>query len=215
MTGNPFPPALIDAARDGEFAALDTLAERIVNRVRAIILSEQSNGDWQFMDADDATQDICIKVCGRLHSFKGRSAFGSWLRVIVLNHLKDLARRQQTHRKRFGSPVSLDEPLPGRETGGLTVADTVAGCDGNEVIEARVDKEDVRFAPERLVRDFVDSYPNRKHADMFNLRHRHGMEHHEIAEKRGIPTGTVSVTLKRMEEKFTTYVRTTHTEVVP
>lgn len=42
-----------------------------------------------FHDAEDAFQDILLKVMTHLSSFKGESAFTTWVFRIAVNHLKD------------------------------------------------------------------------------------------------------------------------------
>lgn len=41
-----------------------------------------------FPDAEDATQDILLKIITHLSSFKGKSAFSTWVFRIAANHLK-------------------------------------------------------------------------------------------------------------------------------
>ena len=42
-----------------------------------------------FPDAEDASQDIILKVMTHLSSFKGESSFSTWVFRIAVNHLKD------------------------------------------------------------------------------------------------------------------------------
>ena len=42
-----------------------------------------------FHDAEDATQDILLKVITHLSSFKGESSFSTWVFSIATNHLKN------------------------------------------------------------------------------------------------------------------------------
>ena len=42
-----------------------------------------------FPDAEDASQDILLKVITHLSSFKGDSAFCTWVFSIAMNHLKN------------------------------------------------------------------------------------------------------------------------------
>lgn len=42
-----------------------------------------------FPDAEDASQDILLKVMTHLSSFKGESSFSTWVFRIAVNHLKD------------------------------------------------------------------------------------------------------------------------------
>ncbi len=51
---------------------------------------------WRRADAEDATQDILLKVLKGLHSYRGDSAFRTWLYRIAVNHIMDM--RQQDWR---------------------------------------------------------------------------------------------------------------------
>src|SRR5258708_8283047 len=48
-------------------------------------------------DAEDATQEILIKVLTRLASFEGRSSFRTWLYRIVVNHVLNMKRGRVEH----------------------------------------------------------------------------------------------------------------------
>ncbi|GAB4529485.1 MAG: hypothetical protein OHK0046_49430 [Anaerolineae bacterium] len=45
------------------------------------------------MDAEDATQEILIKVITNLASFRGESAFETWVHRVAVNHLMNLKQR--------------------------------------------------------------------------------------------------------------------------
>jgi RNA polymerase sigma factor (sigma-70 family) len=48
-------------------------------------------------DAEDATQEILIKVVTQLSSFEGRSSFRTWLYRIVVNHVLNMRRGRIEH----------------------------------------------------------------------------------------------------------------------
>jgi RNA polymerase sigma factor (sigma-70 family) len=48
-------------------------------------------------DAEDATQEILVKVMTRLSSFEGRSSFRTWLYRIVVNHVLNMKRGRVEH----------------------------------------------------------------------------------------------------------------------
>ncbi|WDR04278.1 sigma-70 family RNA polymerase sigma factor [Devosia algicola] len=43
-------------------------------------------------DAEDVTQDVCVKLGSAIGSFDGRARFSSWLYRVVLNSVRDLQR---------------------------------------------------------------------------------------------------------------------------
>ncbi len=205
---DPFPDALLASACGGEWQAIEALAERMVNHVRAVVLGMQARGDWRFADADDVTSEVCVKACNHLKRFDGRSAFRTWLRQIVMNHLRDLARKAKTRQKRLGTRMSLESPASGAfGQDGRRLEEVLAGEDGNQTIVAALDKDQRELPPEHLIRLFLDTVSNERHATIFRMRHCDGRGHHEIARLLSLPNGTVSVTLKRMEEKFAVYVK--------
>jgi RNA polymerase sigma factor (sigma-70 family) len=79
---------LVKRARSGERKALEDLLQRhqgwIYNIALRMIYHPQ--------DAEDATQEILIKLLTRLSSFEGRSTFRTWLYRIVVNHLLNMKR---------------------------------------------------------------------------------------------------------------------------
>jgi RNA polymerase sigma factor (sigma-70 family) len=79
---------LVRLVQQGDRGALDALIERhrpwIYNlAVRMVYLPQ---------DADDAAQEILIKVITRLSSFEGRSSLRTWLYRIAVNHLLNMKR---------------------------------------------------------------------------------------------------------------------------
>jgi RNA polymerase sigma factor (sigma-70 family) len=50
-------------------------------------------------DAEDITQESCIRLARGLHSFKGDSAFTSWLYRLVINTAKDWYKSNNRHPK--------------------------------------------------------------------------------------------------------------------
>lgn len=48
---------------------------------------------WEPLDAEDATQEILIRVVHNLASFRGDSAFETWVHRIAVNHLLKLKAR--------------------------------------------------------------------------------------------------------------------------
>ena len=82
---------LVVRARAGDRKALEDLIERhqawIYNIALRMLFHPQ--------DAEDATQEILVKVVTRLSSFEGRSTFRTWLHRIVVNHLLNVKRGRE------------------------------------------------------------------------------------------------------------------------
>ncbi|MDZ7317389.1 MAG: RNA polymerase sigma factor [candidate division KSB1 bacterium] len=206
ITEDSFPKELVDAACAGDGHAIEQLAARTINYLQAMLRYLQAQGSWRVADPDDATMEVVVRVLGRLHTYEARSSFSSWLRRIMLNYLKDKARQEQA-RRRAGQTVSLDGPTPGSNQGDnyRPLSDTIAGSDGRDIVAA-LDDEEVKFSPQRLVLQFLETVPNGKHVEIFRLRHLQGLSYREISDRLSVPLGAVGVTLKRMEEKFRAFV---------
>ncbi len=77
--------ALIEKATAGEKESLETVLLSVQDFVFNLSLRMLGS----FPDAEDATQDILLKVITHLSSFKGESAFSTWVFRIAVNHLKN------------------------------------------------------------------------------------------------------------------------------
>ena len=76
---------LIDQATTGNKAAL----EAVLADVQDLVFNLSLRMLGTFHDAEDASQDILLKVMTHLSSFKGESAFTTWVFRIAVNHLKN------------------------------------------------------------------------------------------------------------------------------
>ena len=76
---------LIEKAAAGDKNSLETVILNIQDFVFNLSLRMLGT----FPDAGDATQDILLKVITHLSSFKGESAFSTWVFRIATNHLKN------------------------------------------------------------------------------------------------------------------------------
>lgn len=79
---------LVRLVKEGDRGALETLIERhrpwLYNVALRMVYLPQ--------DADDAAQEILIKVVTKLGAFEGRSSFRTWLYRIAVNHLLNMRR---------------------------------------------------------------------------------------------------------------------------
>ena len=77
--------ALVNKATAGDKKALETL----VASVQDIVFNLSLRMLGTFADAEDATQDILLKMITHLSSFRGDSSFTTWVFSIAANHLKN------------------------------------------------------------------------------------------------------------------------------
>ena len=80
--------ALVEKATAGDKEALETL----VAGVRDIVFNLSLRMLGTFPDAEDATQDILLKMITHLSSFRGDSLFTTWVFSIAANYLKNYKR---------------------------------------------------------------------------------------------------------------------------
>ncbi len=83
-------PALIAGALGGDERALAALLRAIEPPVFRLALRMLGH----FGDAEDATQEVLIKLTTALASFDGRSAFTTWAYSVTANHVRDLLERR-------------------------------------------------------------------------------------------------------------------------
>jgi RNA polymerase sigma factor (sigma-70 family) len=85
---------LVRRIQNGDREALESLVRRhqdwiYNNGLRMVYLPE---------DAEDATQEILIKLLTKLSTFEGRSSFRTWLYRLVCNHVLNMKRGGRTRR---------------------------------------------------------------------------------------------------------------------
>lgn len=76
---------LIQKATAGDKPSLET----VICSVQDLVFNLSLRMLGTFPDAEDASQDILLKVMTHLSSFKGESSFSTWVFRIAVNHLKD------------------------------------------------------------------------------------------------------------------------------
>jgi RNA polymerase sigma factor (sigma-70 family) len=79
---------LVRRIRDGDRDALERLVLRHQNWIYNIVLRMV----YHPYDAEDATQEVLIKLLTKLSTFEARSSFRTWLYRIVVNHVLNMKR---------------------------------------------------------------------------------------------------------------------------
>lgn len=124
--------ALAARGRDGDREALEGLVAAIQDRIYALALRML----WHPEDARDAAQEILVRVVTHLSSFRGESAFTTWVYRVAANHLltfrKSRLEEQRYTFERFGEELedglSEERPsLPGVEHA-LLLEEIKIGC---------------------------------------------------------------------------------------
>ncbi len=169
---------LIKRAQKGDAAALEALLMLYEKRVYNIAYRYMGNE----ADAYDMAQEALIKLYRGVRSFKGQSAFSSWVYRLTVNTCLDGLR------KRRKTPMSLDLALENGvmfEAGEGTAPEACALS-----IENAADIQ-------RAICTLSDG-----HKEVVVLRDINGLTYEEIAYSLGISVGTVKSRLNRGRQRL-------------
>jgi len=104
--------ALVQAAREGDIAAFETLLKRYDRNVFRIANHITQNRE----DAEDVVQDAFLKAYQKLDQFQGNSKFYTWLvRIAVNEALMKLRKRKASKTVSIDEDVETDEGFVPRE----------------------------------------------------------------------------------------------------
>jgi RNA polymerase sigma-70 factor, ECF subfamily len=120
----PSPPVrgvteTVRRAQAGDEASFETIYREHAGRVYALCLRLTANA----ADAQERVQDVFVRAWERLGSFRGESAFGSWLHRLVVNVVlaeRRGARRREQRVLAVEDPSALERPS-GDGLAGLSV----------------------------------------------------------------------------------------------
>ncbi|MGH7356652.1 MAG: RNA polymerase sigma factor [Candidatus Rokuibacteriota bacterium] len=96
--------ALVEALRSADPEAAERLVDRFGSRVYRLALRITGSNE----DAEEVTQDALWTAARKIGTFKGESAFGSWIYRIAAN----AAYQKLRSRKSRAREVLLDDVLP-------------------------------------------------------------------------------------------------------
>ena len=80
---------LVEQANAGDTVAFATLLERHYDLIYRLSYRMLGNKP----DAEDITQDVCVALPKKLHSFSGNSKLTTWLYQVTVNTCRDFRRR--------------------------------------------------------------------------------------------------------------------------
>lgn len=86
---------LVELAMEGDGNAIEQLIKSVQDRIYGLAVKML----YSIPDAEDAAQEILIKIVTRLGSFRKESAFHTWAMKIAANHL--LNKRKSKYSKAF------------------------------------------------------------------------------------------------------------------
>ena len=166
---------LAQAAAEGSMPAFEELYNRHHRRVYAICLRMLQNAS----EAEDLTQDVFIQLYRKIGSFRGDSAFTTWLHRMTVNQVLMHFRKRT---------VKFEKVTEEGETPDQIVAGT-----SNPLKMQVVDK----IALEDAIEQLPDGYKN-----VFVLHDIEGFEHEEVAQILGCSVGTSKSQLHKARLKL-------------
>jgi RNA polymerase sigma-70 factor (ECF subfamily) len=154
----------VSLASAGDTDAFERLYRRHVPRVASL-------ARWLVdpADADDAVQEVFIRVWQKLHTFAGQAAFSTWLHRVAVNLLVRRRQNQAQSRKRH---VHDEAPML--------------------ALTSAPERPDLRVAIERAVEKLPAGA-----REVFVLHDMEGYKHDEIAELLAVDPGTSRSQLHR------------------
>jgi len=171
---------LIEDVLDGHKEAFDVLVEKYQHRVIQLVARYVRDKS----EAEDIAQDSFVKAYKALPSFKGDSAFYTWLYRIAVNtaknHLVARARRSSNNEVDVLEAENFDDAFK------LKVSDTP---------EHLLLTEEIRLAVQRAIEGLPEELKR-----AIRYRELEGMTYDQIAKKMGCPVGTVRSRIFRARE---------------
>jgi RNA polymerase sigma-70 factor (ECF subfamily) len=170
--------ALIERSRHGDLAAFD----RLVRQYERSVFNTAYRLSGSHDDAADIAQEAFVRAWNNLKSFRGDSAFSTWLYRIVTNvFLDDRKKKRARPHRSLEDVLTLDESTVQRQFEDPTPGpqDLAEGDERRKILE-----QAIATLPEGQ-RIMVVMY------------HTQGLSYEEIAEITQLPMGTVKSRLNR------------------
>jgi RNA polymerase sigma-70 factor (ECF subfamily) len=178
---------LVDRVLGGDQNAFNLLVLRYQHRVAALI----SRFVHDSHEVEDVCQEAFIKAYRALHSFRGDSAFYTWLYRIAVNTAKNhLVSR---NRRPPASDVDIDE---------AEVSDLGAVLREIENPESVLARDKLKQAIDTAVEELPEDLRT-----AFTLREFSGLSYEDITEVMNCPVGTVRSRIFRAREAIDKKIR--------
>ncbi len=166
---------LTQAASQGDMAAFEEIYQRHHRRVYSICLRMLQN----VYEAEDLTQDVFIQLYRKVGSFRGDSAFTTWLHRMTVNQvLMHFRKRNVKYEKTTEEGETPDQIVHG-----------TADPDRMPIVD--------KIALESAIEQLPTGYKN-----VFVLHDVEGFEHEEVARILGCSVGTSKSQLHKARLKL-------------
>ena len=166
-TGEIPEPELIRLAQQGDAAAFEALYQLHNRRVYSLCLRMVGNT----AEAEDLTQEAFLQLFRKISTFRGESAFSTWLHRLAVNVVL------MKLRKKSGKETSLEQVTDPDEDSGTPRRDFGAA---DVRLSGSLDRVNLQRAVEQLPPGYKA---------VFVLHDVEGFEHNEIAEIMGCSIG--------------------------
>jgi len=176
---------LIARACSADTDAFCQLAERYERRIYSLALHYCHNPH----DAEDLSQEVWLKAYRAIGTFRGESAFYTWIRKITINCFLNSTRAQVA---RWYPASFTDENLIGGYEARLTSANSETTFQNRILFASVMDAMSSLTPRQRLI---------------FALKHQEGMTYEEIATAIGCSTGTVKKAVARAVAKLRVHLQ--------
>lgn len=162
---------LVSKVQDGDRCAFDQLVTRYQSRLLRLILRIVHDN----ADAEDVLQDTLVRAYRAIHSFRGDSAFYTWLFRIAVNTATAFmtGRRHRMAERTDSAATSSSTAIAERDTDAITPEDILQGKQLAELVDRAV----ASLAPE--------------HSAAITMHEVDGLSYQEIADAMLCPIGTV------------------------
>ncbi|OGD37858.1 MAG: hypothetical protein A2V45_03810 [Candidatus Aminicenantes bacterium RBG_19FT_COMBO_58_17] len=168
---------LIRRSQAGDGEAFGVLVERYKGKVFSLAYGFTRDRT----SADDLAQEVLIKAYFSLPKFKAKSAFGTWLYRIAVNHAKDFLRKNKGRQKE----ISIED-----------VGEQTLTAENKSLEEKRVEE-----GRRQIVQAALARLPE-KYRVILTLRDIDGLSYEDISGVLKLSPGTVDSRLHRARRKL-------------
>lgn len=166
---------LCQRASSGDLVAFELIYQRYHRRTYSLTMRMTNNPS----EAEDLTQEVFIQLFRKAGSFRGDSAFSTWLHRLTVNQVLMHFRRRSVKNER----VSDDGEMPEQTVHGTSNPSKMPVVD--------------RIALKNAIAQLPNGYRN-----VFVLHDVEGYEHEEVARMMGISVGTSKSQLHKARLKL-------------
>jgi RNA polymerase sigma-70 factor (ECF subfamily) len=180
MGENELDSALVERVQNGDKRAFDLLVRKYQHKVLGLISRYVHN----HAECEDVAQEAFLRAWRAIGSFRGESAFYTWMYKIAVNTAKN-------HLVAMGRRPPMDD---------IAIEDAVYVPGADRMHEgATPERELMRQEIEQTVFTTVQALPEELRTAI-TLREVEGLSYEEIAEAMGCPIGTVRSRIFRARE---------------